>query len=81
MSSLCILNVNRPGFSNSDLSASRICSSTVHWAWFGKERRRAATDADTETAIKQEWYKGVLTVKTLVRYRSCLTAVFDDISL
>ena len=27
--------------------------------WFGKQRRRAATDADTETAIKQEWYKGV----------------------
>ena len=28
-------------------------------AWFGKQRRRAATDDVTETAIKQEWYKGV----------------------
>ena len=28
-------------------------------ARFGKQRRRAATVADTETAIKQEWYKGV----------------------
>ena len=28
-------------------------------AWFGKQRHRAATDADIETAIKQEWYKGV----------------------
>ena len=28
-------------------------------AWFGKQRRRAATGDDTDTSIKQEWYKGV----------------------
>ena len=28
-------------------------------AWFGKQRRKAATDADIETAIKQELYKVV----------------------